>query len=228
MEIKKIEEFYDFLKVNNESNENRIFRGVRNSNFKLIPSIGRLKNKDNKPLDVNDEKLILKLFKHRAYPFIKEYKDDPLEILSIGQHHGLPTRLLDWTGNLLTALYFAVEEPVTEIDKNKTEYACLFIYKPESKVNLDLTFDPFTINHVKRFIPKHWDKRIISQNGQFTVHPKPYEPWEDNRLEKVLIHHDIRKEIKRILNQFGVHEGSIYPDIDGIAKHIRYLKSNEH
>lgn len=228
MQINKIDEFYDVLKKYNGIDANILFRGVRNSNFKLTPSVGRLKTKHDTPLEVKDEKLILKIFKHRGYPFIKDYKDDDLEILSIGQHHGLPTRLLDWTKDLLTAMFFAVEEPFSKTDLESTEFSCLYIYKPENSVTLDSTFNPFEITTVKRFIPKHWDKRIISQNGQFTVHPKPYESWVPNGLEEVLIHHEVRKEIKVHLNRMGIHGGSIYPDLDGIAKHVRYLRSNEH
>jgi len=228
MEINRIDDFYDFLKVYSAQEENLIFRGVRNSSFKLTPSVGRIKTKDGKPLSIKDEQLILKIFKHRGYPFIKDYKDDELEILSIGQHHGLPTRLLDWTKNLLAAIYFSVEEPFTDEDKKKTNYSCIYIYKPTAKVNLDSTFDPFDIDKVKRFIPKHWDNRIIAQNGLFTVHPRPYTPWEPTGLIKVLIDFKIRKDIKTVLNRFGIHAGTIYPDLDGIARHIKYLRSNEH
>lgn len=229
MEILKIDDFFDFLKTYSEKEDDFIFRGVRSSNFKLIPSVGRIKNRNDIQLTATDEKLILKIFKHRGYPFLKEYKDDDLEILSIGQHHGLPTRLLDWTKNLMAAFYFAVEESITDNDKKQdSEYSCVYIYHPKKKVKLDSTFDPFDINEVKRFIPKHWDNRIIAQNGQFTVHPNPYEAWEPDNLEKVLIHFNVRKKIKTNLNRFGIHAGTVYPDLDGIAKHIKYLRSNEY
>lgn len=225
--VKSIDEFYEVLKNKTEVEDNLIYRGVRNENFKLIPSIGRLKRKGSQ-LNTEDEIRILNIFKHRAYPFIKDYKDDELEILSIGQHHGLPTRLLDWTKNPLIAAYFSVEEEFTEYDKETTEYSCIYIYKAKKLVRLNKTFDPFKIDTVERYVPKHWDERIISQGGLFTVHNNPYESWEPEGLSKILIHQSVREAIKKTLNRFGVHPGSVYPDIDGIAKHIKWLRSDEY
>lgn len=230
MEIRSKDDFFVFLKNYSETDKEYtyLYRGTKNSCFKLIPSIGRIKTTKGDRLTTKEEELILKIFKHRGYPFLKEYENDDLEILSIAQHHGLPTRLLDWTKNLMTAIYFSVEEPFNQEDKKETEFSSIHIYRTTTKVKLDKTFNPFEINEVKRFIPKHWDNRIIAQNGQFTVHPNPYEPWNPNGLEKIYIHFKIRKEIKTILNNYGVHAGSIYPELDGIARHIKFLRSNEH
>ena len=227
MEIRTIDDFYEFLKTETED-DLIMYRGVRNSTFKLVPLVGRLKTKEGKPLDVEEEILLFNIFIHRAYPFIKEYNDDILELLSIGQHHGLPTRLLDWTKNLLVATYFAVEEPFSEEDERQTEFSCIYIYKAEESVKLGETFDPFSIKEVKRYIPKHCDKRIIAQGGLFTVHNDPYIPWEPTNLKTILIHKNIRKAIKKTLNRFGVNPSTIYSDIDGIAKHVKWLRSNQH
>lgn len=228
MEILNINDFYDFLRIYSETEENIIYRGVRNSTFQLIPSIGRIKKKDGTPYDLKDEILLFDIFKRRAFQYLKEFGSDKLEILSVGQHHGLPTRLLDWTKNPLVATYFAVEEEFTKDDNSITEFSRIYIYKPTKKAKLDTTFDPFTIPNVERYIPKHYDRRIIAQDGQFTVHDKPNEPWIPSNLITVNIHKDVRKAIKISLNRFGVNYCSIYPEIDGIAKHIKWLRSNIH
>lgn len=88
------------------------------------------------------------------------------------------------------------------------------------------TFDPFAINRVRRYIPKHLDKRIIAQEGLFTVHNDPNTVWETDDLEIVLIHKDIRRDIKKILSRLGVNASILYPDIDGIAKHVEWLHTD--
>lgn len=228
MKIETIDEFYRFLKSQTETEDNLIYRGVRNSTFKLVPSIGRLKNKKGNKLSIKDEISLFDIFKHRAYPFIKDYKDDKLELLSIGQHHGLPTRLLDWTKNLLIAIYYAVDEDFTIEDERDTEYCSVYIHQPKKIVKLDDIFNPFKVKEVRRFVPKHWDNRIIAQGSLFTVHHNPWIPWEPKELKTILIHKDIRKQIKKILNKFGIHQATVCPDLDGIASHIKWLRSNQH
>lgn len=228
MDINKIDDFYVFLNKHTENSKNQIYRGARNSTWDLVPSVGRIRNKDDSKLTIEDEKRLLKVFKHRAYPFIKDYLDSDIELLTIGQHHGLPTRALDWTKNPLVGMYFAVEEPFMKEDEKETEYSVLFIYEPQTLVNLNTELKPYEINEVTRYVPKHWDQRITSQGGLFTVHNDPYESWEPDNIKKIKIHKDIRKNIKTTLNRFGINPGTIYPDLDGISKHIKWLRSNEH
>jgi hypothetical protein len=216
---------FQFLEECASAEKNHLFRGVRKESYKLLPSLGRAKTNKNKEFDIKHEKLLLKLFKQKCHSFIKEYDDNDLALLSIAQHHGLPTRLLDWSKNPLVAIYFAVRDEFRKHEKK--EDSIVYIYTPTEKVDLDKTYDPFGIKSVKRYIPKYWSPRIIAQSGIFTVHHKPLDEFKSTNVESITIKHDLRKEIKGIVNKFGINEGSLFPDLDGISKHITWLRTND-
>lgn len=222
--IESTKDMFAFLEECTNSGENQLFRGVRKRSYKLVPSIGRYKTNKGKSFDIKAEQLLLKLFKQKAYEFVKEHSEDSLALLSIAQHHGLPTRLLDWSKNPLVAIYFAVKDVFGS--QEKEEDSLVYVYVPTQKVDLDEPFDPFTVRSTRRYIPKYWNPRIVAQSGVFTVHHIPNMPWTPSAVREIPIRHSARRDIKVALNKLGTHGATLFPDMDGIASHVTWLRTN--
>ncbi|MBU6479860.1 MAG: FRG domain-containing protein [Nitrospirae bacterium] len=221
MKAQLVRSLEDILKVvQGYAKTTVIYRGVRSSKYELIPTIGR-RRRGGKVLEPKDERYILRLFKQRAVAHLDRTPTDDWEWLALAQHHGLPTRLLDWTRNPLVAAYFAVAE---DVDEDSAIYA----YQSNKYLQIEKHKDPFSIDRVARVIPNHVTARISVQSGLFTIHPSPSEPFNASSVEKFVIPANSRKSIKKALNKVGIDNASLFPDLDGIARHIDWLRTDGH
>ena len=216
IEIHTFEELHQIIEAYDE--RTIIYRGMKSVEFPLLPKIGRIVPPPAiRSRDANEQE-ILRLFKERALRFIDFTPTSDWDWLALGQQHGLPTRLLDWTNNPLVACYFAVEEP-SEDD------SVIYAYQNRSYIDVEEYPDPFRYREVGKFIPRHISPRITNQGGLFTIHPKPYEKFESDDMEKLVIPNRIRSTLKRTLNKYGVDRFSLFPSLDGLASHIEWVQS---
>jgi hypothetical protein len=218
------------------------FRG-QDADYPLLPSVARLLPKrDDLDLLATEQKL-LRAFKRRSLPFLEMSPETPWDWLAVAQHHGLPTRLLDWSVNALSAVWFAVERPaktqktpgvvwVFEARDGLTESGGDFVFSCESR---DDSTRPFSIPRSCILVPRYISKRIVAQGGYFTVHTSsptaPHfrrldeEAAFKDRLFKLVIPAESFPLIRHQLTRMGTNAMTIYPDLGGLCQDIKWRYS---
>lgn len=210
--VRSVTQLHSILE--NFKDQNIIYRGVTDVSFKLIPSVGR-----NEDIQIAKRKRyeqeLLAEFRLRAVSYLSPEPKSQWEWLASAQHHGLPTRLLDWSTSPLVAAYFAVED--TKHEGDSLVYAMNIV----DQVDIDINKDPFNIDDPLRFVPPHTNRRIIVQGGVFTVHTDPFIALPDQLFDRIVIKADVRDEIRMHLNKYGINRAFLFPDPDNIAKWLR-------
>lgn len=165
--------------------------------------------------------------------------------LTLMQHYGLPTRLLDWSESPLVALYFALSS-----DKDAKTDAAVWVLNPmklNKKVGYGEYVPPISYDSLSgdlegafsnqdnddnesqgKIIACHGvgcDLRMYVQQSDFTIHSTTERLDRILKLDescdyfyKIRIPQKIRKKLLVQLDAMGFHESSIYPDMEHIAK----------
>jgi type I restriction enzyme M protein len=205
-----------------------LFRGHADLDWELEPAIdrsdfsglrGKLSREDH-------ERLAFKEFKRLALPHLRSRPANDWEFLALARHHGVPTRLLDWTENPLAALFFAVESA------RSTDGAvwCYTYVEMEEPLDMERNPDPLSLDRIVLFQPPHVHPRIWTQSGMFTVHPSNFKSQENPwgvPLTRIRIPVAVRARLRLELQRLGVHRASLFPDLDGVGQHVYELFRNE-
>ena len=220
-----------FLKVSTLP-RNSWYRGHGDKTWELKPSIAR--QKQPAPSLALEEKLRLE-FENRS-TFL-DPASHPLGIAKSNfmmQHHGLPTRLLDWSLSPLIALYFAVCD-----GRRDKKDGCLWVLDPQqlNKIHDDARF-PYVLDKKTEKIfeeesnlalaihAPYIDLRMKVQQAEFTLHTH-YAALEDKfdaksfLKGKIIIPSRLKPEIRKRLSNLGVTRETLFPDLDNIAKAIK-------
>lgn len=189
------------------------YRGEDRAVYPLLPKWGRYQQLDQRNTS-NIERSMLAYFKRRSAPLLSAHPQNDWEWLAIAQHHGLPTRLLDWTENPLIAAYFATRGSA-ENDR------VLYTFMRKTLTEADESTSPFELEDVATYSPKHLAARITSQTGVFTVHGLPTIPFHsDPRIERWVIDGSAVDEIRTTLYAFGFNEAFVFADLDGLCRYL--------
>ena len=207
-----------------------IYRGHSKSCYKLLPNIGRLLgSKFSSPSELHAyEENIFNEFFIRTYSKFRE--KNRLLNLAIAQHHGLQTRLLDWTFSPLIALFFAVEnESNFDYDGALYGYQSVQGYNqyPAGFENHPLDEEKYESDYYFAYTPD-LTPRISSQLGVFQIFKHPGEEFKEGfNLHKIIIKANAKDKIKKQLFRLGISFDIIYPELDGLARTIMYNNLNE-
>ena len=241
IKLDSIEKFITYTNGYKNESKIRLYRGQKDD-FPLYSKLFRLVNEKKRIKEFYTiEKVIFQKFKKRALDFdknISQYND--WEILSIGQHYGLPTRFLDWTSNPLIALWFAFENEKKVKENEDYRIVWGIVVENEYRVNFEKD-NPFNERFIKVFQPNDIDNRISSQNSWFSIQSielfgaggdglpvinrneslNEMEEFEF-QLVRFLFPNSLRKKILNELNEMGINYFTLFNDLTGLSKNIEW------
>jgi hypothetical protein len=220
------------------------YRGQSCGSRELLPTLTRPGSPGDSGLDrresVRDkERHILKEFRTRWVAYGHEDPADDLRLSFLAQHHGVPTRLLDWSMNPLAALFFAVEE--SDLWQGRDcrcgLHACTPIIWAVAGHRYRVSdfphrsFDELE-NRSYFVIPDHDENRAAVQSSIVSIWADPTVPFDDlpclGRLWKIKIARDKAPYLLWVLNCLGVTRETLFPDPDGLGKYLSWKHRRIH
>lgn len=239
MEMVKLNSFLEFIKeiTTNISLTcgHIVFRGVSDENFNLTPTIGRdLHYKTlSKEEKINYESQLVRSFKNRIDNVLHYRPKNTWEWLALSQHHGLPTRLLDWTTNPLVASYFATK-PNLNFDGTLAQYQsknfAIYALHYCEYLPIETIENPFEMNDYKcgLFTTPIVTNRISGQSGLFSINMDTcgnfeyaFENGNELWIRKYIFTNDAFHDFQKSLFFLGVNQGLLFPELDGYANDLR-------
>lgn len=220
------------------------FRGVSSADHSLASSLVRLAS--GRADERRVEGALLRNFRKYARGQASD-PDSVWDWLALGQHRGLPTRLLDWTYSPLVALHFATEDPV-EFDRDGVVWCVNFVEANRllprrlQKILRDEGSDTFTVEMLAPFRslrdfdklsrtpfmaflePPALDNRILNQLALFSLMSDPagrFEDWTKEHPQlcrRVVVPARLKWEIRDKLDQANVNERVLFPGLDGLSR----------
>jgi FRG domain len=221
------------------------FRGESNSSYTLKTSLARLA-----PTPERIESHLLRNF--RKYALRDAVPNDSIwNWLAVAQHHGLPTRLLDWTYSPFVALHFAtaalenfdVDGIIWCVDFVKSNQLLPARFREvleaegSDAFTVDmlngiagtiLEFDQLSTDEFVLFIePPSLDSRIVNQFALFSMMSNArarLDHWLEAHpylFRRIIIPADLKWEIRDKLDQANITERVLFPGLDGLSSWLK-------
>jgi hypothetical protein len=228
-----------------------VFRGEATTTGRLTTSLQRLGG------DYSDvERHLLRSF--RKYAERDAVPEDSLwHWLALAKHHGLATRMLDWTYSPYVALHFATAHPA-DYGEDGLIWLVDFVQANQelpkklrealeregmNAMSADLLqdvapdldrFDDLGEDFVVFFEPPALDQRIVNQYALFSLMPSPQarmDEWLERHAalaRRVVVPAELKWEVRDKLDQANITERVLFPGLDGLATWLkRYFSPRE-
>jgi hypothetical protein len=220
------------------------FRGLEDAAHDLSNSLTRLSARESKADRL--EQALLRNFRKYAHGHADPGMDSIWHWLAVAQHHGLPTRLLDWTYSPLVALHFATSDPATFgrdgvvwsvnfVEANKRlptrlrrlleqEHSETFTVEMLDRFPSLRAFDKLARTPFVIFLePPSLDVRILNQFALFSLMPGPSSDlgeWlarHPKLCRRVIVPAELKWEVRDKLDQSNITERTLFPGLDGTS-----------
>lgn len=226
------------------------FRGQSKSDWALNSSLSRyfIDYKIHQKSWAHQEDRMIRIFRRKAPLFLTQVPedDDVLQWLALMQHHGAPTRLLDFTWAPFVAAFFALEKAQTDCAVwavnlsalRNLEYAFPSELKPRKAPDPGAltTYKTYFLNNSVPFVtpqePYRMSQRQIAQSGTFLVPGVLDRPIEGilsqlrephKALVKFVLKTDkIRDRAMESLYYMNITNATLFPGLDGLARSLAY------
>lgn len=221
------------------------YRGLTNSNYKLVPSLGR------PPFKLDNERGLLNIFKQNAVQFLDERPQSQWEWLFLARHHNVPTRLLDWTEVPAYRTLFRHSLTGQDGQERQQRRSSLAAFADKAKRGSKHQASRHTgapvfedndehlqnylpsklaSEHTSRLIPaagiagRH-SKRMQAQHSVFTVTHRDQTPIESVgkglHIGRFIIPSSSKPGIRRQLEALKIDSLSVFPELDNAASLAR-------
>ena len=231
-----ISNLLSYVQTKSDFERNQLYRG-QVEDWPLIPSLFRDGHICGNYSDKwrSYEQVVLRPFRRQVPAYVDHPPDNDTDYLILGQHHGLPTRFLDWSESPLVALYFAVRylEPETDgvVWLGWFPRARHLAHKTWNEMRKET--EPWV------YYPPHRTPRVTVQQSVLTGHPLPpdgagFIPVENTdagigvELDKLIVPYKSKATILLELDALGFTDGSMFPGLDGVADTIKWQIKRMH